>query len=90
MGANHSKEKINDDLKQIGRKESEIENEIENDQAKPKEEKSINTITNNFILISKSSDPKKDYNILHYIKKGAYSDITLVENKISKMREKIF
>ena len=86
MGANNSKEKINDDLKQIGRKESEIENEIENDQAKPKEEKSINTITNNFILISKSSDPKKDYNILHYIKKGAYSDITLVENKISKMR----
>ena len=44
MGANNSKEKINDDLKQIGRKESEIENEIENDQAKPKEEKSKNTI----------------------------------------------
>ena len=83
MGANHSKEKINEDLKIVGRKES--ENEIKNEEPKLEIKYSLNT-TNNFILQSKSTDPKNDYNILQYLKKGVYSDITLVENKITNLR----
>ena len=83
MGANHSKDKINEDLKVVGRKESEKEIKIE--ESKPEVKYSLNT-SNNFILQSKSTDPKNDYNILQYLKKGVYSDITLVENKITNLR----
>ena len=83
MGAEHSKDKINEDLKIVGRKES--ENEIKNEESKLETKYSLNT-TNNFILQLKSTDPKNDYNILQSLKKGVYSDITLVENKITNLR----
>ena len=85
MGAKHSKENINEDLKKLG--ENEIKKENTNEQVKPNEESTQSkNIVNNFIIISNSSEPKKDYNIIQTLKKGSYSNIILVENKISKMR----
>ena len=85
MGTKHSKENINEDLKKLG--ENEIKKENTNEQVKPNEESTQSkNIVNNFIIISNSSEPKKDYNIIQTLKKGSYSNIILVENKISKMR----
>ena len=85
MGTKHSKENINEDLKKLG--ENEIKKENNNEQVKPNEESTQSkNIVNNFIIISNSSEPKKDYNIIQTLKKGSYSNIILVENKISKMR----
>ena len=85
MGGKHSKKKINEDLKILGEKENK-KDDI-NSQSQTNEEQSpAKSNTHNFILITNSTDPKKDYNILQPLKKGSYSNITLVENKISKMR----
>ena len=85
MGAKHSKENVNEDLKKLG--ENELKKEDTNEQVKSKEESiQEKNIVNNFIIISNSSEPKKDYNIIQTLKKGSYSNIILVENKISKMR----
>lgn len=79
MGGNHSKKKMNEDLKNLGEKEN------KKDDINSKNEEQTLT-KNNFILTSNSTDPEKDYNILQTLKKGSYSNIYLVENKISKMR----
>ena len=85
MGAQNSKEQINEDLHKVG--EEEINNIIDdkNDQSQLKEEPKIK-ISNKFIYKPKNPDPKKDYNILKSLKKGAYTDTFLVENKLSKIR----
>jgi hypothetical protein len=76
MGAKHSKQNTNEDLKKLG--ENEIKKEDTNEQVKPKEETTQEkNIVNNFILISNSSEPKNDYNILQTLKKGSYSNIIL-------------
>ena len=85
MGAKDSKEKINEDLQIIGKSESQDLSSSTNEKSEKDKNPSTNT-TNNFIYKSKNPDPKKDYDIIKCLKKGSYSDIYLVENKISKLR----
>ena len=56
MGGNHSKKKMNEDLKNLGEKEN------KKDDINSKNEEQTLT-KNNFILTSNSTDPEKDYNI---------------------------
>ena len=80
MGANHSKDKINEDLLNLGKSESEKleDSTIEKTQI---EEKENIIFSNNFIYKTSNLDPKNDYNIIRCLKEGAYSEIYLVENK---------
>ena len=85
MGANHSKDKINEDLLNLGKSESEKleDSTIEKTQI---EEKENIIFSNNFIYKTSNLDPKNDYDIIRCLKEGAYSEIYLVENKLSKIR----
>ena len=85
MGANHSKDKINEDLLNLGKSESEKleDSTIEKTQI---EEKENIIFSNNFIYKTSNLDPKNDYDIIRCLKEGTYSEIYLVENKLSKMR----
>ena len=85
MGANNSKEQINEDLHNLGKQETE---KIEDTPVeKPQIEVKKNIISpNNFIYKYCNSDPKKDYDIIKTLKEGVYSEINLVENKLSKMK----
>ena len=88
MGAKNSKEQINEDLLELGKKESKDLKDLKDlsfEKTESKGEQAINE-TNNFIYKSNNPDPKKDYDIIKCLKKGAYSDIYLVENKLSKLR----
>ena len=88
MGAKNSKEQINEDLLELGKKESSDLKDLKDlsfEKSESEIELPIND-TNNFIFISNNPDPKKDYEIIKCLKKGAYSDIYLVENKLSKLR----
>ena len=85
MGANNSKEQINEDLHNLGKQETEKIEEIPVEKPKIEEKKNIIS-PNNFIYKSCNSDPKKDYDIIKTLKEGAYSEIKLVENKLSKMK----
>ena len=76
MGGNNSKEDMNKDLKKIGE---------EANKKNPDSLESGNVLIylKDLIAINSSSDPEKDYKIIKMMKKGRYSDINLVENKIS-------
>ena len=86
MGNQNSKEIINEDLHELGKRESNNSLDNINGQSDSIEEQKSLNISNNFIYKSNNPDPKKDYDILKSLKKGAYSDIFLVENKLSKIR----
>ena len=77
MGGNNSKNEINKDLKQLGK-------EANKNNPDSLEDGNILIYLNNLISMSSSSDPEKDYNIIKFMSKGAFSDINLVENKISE------
>ena len=76
MGGKNSKEEVNNDLKKIGKEANETN---------PDSLESGNTMIylNNLISINSSSEPENDYKILKFISKGRFSEINLVENKIS-------
>ena len=76
MGGKTSKEELNKDLKKIGE---------EANRKNPDSLESGNVLIylNELIAINSSSEPEKDYKIIKLIKKGKFSDINLVENKIS-------
>ena len=79
MGGKNSKEELNKDLKKLGEEEN---------KKNPNSFVSGNVLIylNNLISINSISDPENDYKILAFISKGKYSDINLVENKISGNR----
>ena len=76
MGGKTSKEELNKDLKKLGE---------EGNKKNPESLESGNDLIylNDLIPINSSSDPEKDYKIIKLMKKGRFSDINLVENKIS-------
>ena len=76
MGGKNTKEEINKDLKKLG----EEENKKNPDTL---ESGNIMIYLNNLISINCKSDPEKDYKTIKFIGKGRFSDINLVENKIS-------
>ena len=76
MGGKNTKEEINKDLKKLG----EEENKKNPDTL---ESGNIMIYLNNLISINCKSDPEKDYKIIKFIGKGRFSDINLVESKIS-------
>ena len=79
MGGKNSKEELNKDLKKLGEEEN---------KKNPDSFVSGNVLIylNNLISINSTSDPENDYKILTFISKGKYSDINLVENKVSGNR----
>ena len=76
MGGKNTKEQLNKDLKKLG----EEENKKNPDTL---ESGNILIYLNNLIAINSTSEPEKDYKIIKFISKGRFSDINLVENKIS-------
>ena len=76
MGGKNSKEELNKDLKKLG----EEENKKNPDSL---ESGNILIYLNDLIEINPLSDPEKDYKIIKFMNKGRFSDINLVENKIS-------
>ena len=76
MGNKNSKEELNVELQKLGEKEN---------KKNPDSLESGNILIylNDLISINSTSNPEDDYKILKLINKGRFSDINLVENKIS-------
>ena len=76
MGANDSKKEVNDDLRKIGQ---------EANDNNPDEMDDGNTFIylNSIIEMNDNTEPEKDYKILNSIRKGRFSDINLVQSKVS-------
>ena len=77
MGGNNSKKELNKDLKQLGE-------EANKKNPDTLEDGNFLIYLNNLISISSSSPPEKDYNIIKFISKGRFTEINLVQNKISE------
>ena len=77
MGGNNSKDELNKDLKNIGE-------EANKKNPDTLESGNILIYLNDFISLNALKNPENDYKIIKIIYKGEFSDIKLVENKISQ------
>ena len=76
MGSKNSKKEVNKDMQKLG-KEANSQNPYS------LESGNILIYLNDLITINPSTNPENDYIIINFITKGKFSDINLVENKIS-------
>jgi calcium-dependent protein kinase len=77
MGGKNSKKELNKDLKKLGE-------EANKKNPGSLEDGNILIYLNNLISMSSTSNPEKDYDKIRFISKGTFSEITLVQNKISE------
>ena len=76
MGSKNSKKEVNKDMQKLGK-------EANNQNPYSLESGNILIYLNDLITINPSTNPENDYTIINFITKGKFSDINLVENKIS-------
>ena len=76
MGSKNSKKEVNKDMQKLGK-------EANNQNPYSLESGNILIYLNDLIMINPYTNPEKDYTIINFITKGKFSDINLVENKIS-------